>query len=294
MSTAAQLFGAFFILCAIGAIGTLLASKRWSSIVLAAIGSLSAILILLTSALLLVGDTSFRAELWPALLAGNNGIGGGSPFRAVPVDSWVGVSTGVNLLRCLPGPKALQPAVFRRAVSCPVRIGRADPYTNDAISFLVSWEIMSIASYLLVNFEYEHDESSHAGFMMLAMSEAGTISVAIAFTLAAGWRRHLRVRSDTICREGIGWAVFLLSFFGFAVKAGLVPVNSWLPLAHPRTNQCFYPALGCDRKSGHLRYYAIQSRPAARDGKRAGLDRTHRRQHFRGRGPAWAGGLRHL
>jgi hypothetical protein len=233
MSTAAQLFGAFFILCAIGAIGTLLASKRWSSIVLAAIGSLSAILILLTSALLLVGDTSFRAELWPALLAGNNGIGGGSPFRAVPVDSWVGVSTGVNLLRCLPGPKALQPAVFRRAVSCPVRIGRADPYTNDAISFLVSWEIMSIASYLLVNFEYEHDESSHAGFMMLAMSEAGTISVAIAFTLAAGWRRHLRVRSDTICREGIGWAVFLLSFFGFAVKAGLVPVNSWLPLAHP-------------------------------------------------------------
>jgi hydrogenase-4 component B len=33
--------------------------------------------------------------------------------------------------------------------------------------------------------------------------------------------------------EGVRWAVFLLSFFGFAVKAGLVPVNSWLPLAHP-------------------------------------------------------------
>ena len=31
----------------------------------------------------------------------------------------------------------------------------------------------------------------------------------------------------------VSWAIFLLSFFGFAVKAGLVPVNSWLPLAHP-------------------------------------------------------------
>jgi hydrogenase-4 component B len=29
------------------------------------------------------------------------------------------------------------------------------------------------------------------------------------------------------------WAVFLLTFFGFAVKAGLVPSNAWLPLAHP-------------------------------------------------------------
>jgi hydrogenase-4 component B len=29
------------------------------------------------------------------------------------------------------------------------------------------------------------------------------------------------------------WLVFLLTFFGFGVKAGLVPVNTWLPRAHP-------------------------------------------------------------
>ena len=57
---------------------------------------------------------------------------------------------------------------------------------DDAISFLVAWELMSIASYLLVNYEYERDESSHAGFVMLAMSEAGTIAVVIAFILIAG------------------------------------------------------------------------------------------------------------
>ena len=29
------------------------------------------------------------------------------------------------------------------------------------------------------------------------------------------------------------WTIFLLTFFGFGVKAGLVPVNTWLPRAHP-------------------------------------------------------------
>ena len=38
----------------------------------------------------------------------------------------------------------------------------------------------------LVNFEHEHDESSQAGYVMLAMSEAGTIAVMIAFMLIAG------------------------------------------------------------------------------------------------------------
>jgi hydrogenase-4 component B len=33
--------------------------------------------------------------------------------------------------------------------------------------------------------------------------------------------------------SGTRWLVFLLSFFGFGVKAGLVPVNTWLPRAHP-------------------------------------------------------------
>ena len=95
---------------------------------------------------------------------------------------------------------------------------------DDAISFLVAWEIMSIASYLLVNFEYEREESSRAGFVMLAMSEAGTIAVAMAFILIAGAPGGLGFRSSCDpprrLSEAVGWAVFLLSFFGFAVKAG--------------------------------------------------------------------------
>ena len=96
---------------------------------------------------------------------------------------------------------------------------------------------MSIASYLLVNYDREQQESSHAGFVMLAMSEGGTIAVAIALILIAGVAgtfdfAAIGSAAPTL-GQGLGWAVFLLSFFGFAVKAGLVPVGSWLPLAHP-------------------------------------------------------------
>jgi hydrogenase-4 component B len=238
MSTAAQLFGAFFILCAIGAVGALLASERWSSIVLVAIGSLSAILILLTSALLLVGDTSFRAELWPVVSLGTmeftaDRLSALFLFIAGLVFLPVSIFSDVYLKKyrrhySLQYFGVLYHALFASIVLILI--------ANDAISFLVSWEIMSIASYLLVNFEHEREESSQAGFMMLAMSEAGTIAVAIAFMLAAGGAGTLefdQIRSAARLSEGIGWAVFLLSFFGFAVKAGLVPVNSWLPLAHP-------------------------------------------------------------
>jgi hypothetical protein len=106
----------------------------------------------------------------------------------------------------------------------------------DGDTFLTSWEFMSIASYLLVNYEHEREESSHAGFVMLAMSEAGTIAIVIAFFLAsdsAGSLQFNQIRSGGQLGLGIGWTAFLLSFFGFAVKAGLAPVNSWLPLAHP-------------------------------------------------------------
>ena len=73
---------------------------------------------------------------------------------------------------------------------------------DDAISFLIAWEAMSIVGYLLVNFEYEHQESSRAGFVMLAMSEAGTIAVVIAFVLLASAGGHVGIRQASVCRPG--------------------------------------------------------------------------------------------
>jgi hydrogenase-4 component B len=239
MSLIAQLLAAFFLLCAAGAVIALLIPPRWNPIVLGAVGSLTALIVLLASGMLLVSDAAFRTELWPVLTLGTLTLGADRLsalflFAAGLVFLPVSMFSGIYLTKYLPHYSLRYFSVLYHALFASIVLVLI---ADDAISFLAAWELVSIASYLLVNYEYERDESSHAGFVMLAMSEAGTIAVALAFMLVAGAAgtlefAKLRTVAPSLAAD-IGSIVFLLSFFGFAVKAGLVPVNSWLPLAHP-------------------------------------------------------------
>jgi hydrogenase-4 component B len=239
MANVGPLFEAFFIFCGAGAIGAFLVPMRWNAPLLAAIGSLDAVLILATSAIFLLGNPSFRVELWPVLSLGTLTLEADrlsafflfvSGMIVLPVSLFSGFYLSKYLARYdLRYFSVLYHVLFASIVLVLV--------AADAISFLLAWEAMSIASYLLVTYDYERQESSQAGFVMLAMSEAGTIAVAIAFILIAGSAGTLDfagLRSNSLAAgEVVRWTVLLLSFFGFAVKAGLVPINSWLPLAHP-------------------------------------------------------------
>jgi hydrogenase-4 component B len=108
---------------------------------------------------------------------------------------------------------------------------------NDVLLFLLAWEAMSVSSYLLVNFEHRRNESSRAGYLMLAMGEAGFSAVVLVFLFLATRAASLDFSALKLVGAGLGptarWLVFLLTFFGFGVKTGLVPVNTWLPRAHP-------------------------------------------------------------
>jgi hydrogenase-4 component B len=96
---------------------------------------------------------------------------------------------------------------------------------------------MSISSYMLVNFEHQRVGTKEAGYLMLAMGEAGFMAVELVLLLLAVKAGSLDFSALKTAAVGLGpvtrWIVFLLTFFGFGVKAGLVPVNAWLPLAHP-------------------------------------------------------------
>jgi hydrogenase-4 component B len=103
---------------------------------------------------------------------------------------------------------------------------------GDAVLFLIGWEAMSILAYLLANFQAQRDEDTRAGYEMLAMGEAGFLSVALAFLVLAkisGGFSFADLRmAGTRAGPSLRWAVFLLSFFGFSVKAGLFPFNRWM------------------------------------------------------------------
>jgi hydrogenase-4 component B len=120
------------------------------------------------------------------------------------------------------------------------------PLSADAISFLMLWELMSILLYLLVSYEHEVAEHARSGYLMLAVGEAGTLFIALAFIVLVNGGA-LDFSSMKAAGPALGtnarWAVLLLVLFGFGVKAGLVPVNFWLPQAYTSAPAAFVPVL---------------------------------------------------
>ena len=113
----------------------------------------------------------------------------------------------------------------------------------------MAWEVASIICYLLIVYSREN-ESTHSvgsGYLLLVMGEAGTLAVAVGFLILAvstGSGVFSAIRgSAPVLNTDLQWAVFLLSFFGFGVKAGLIPVNFWLPRAYVDAPRAFVPIL---------------------------------------------------
>jgi hydrogenase-4 component B len=104
---------------------------------------------------------------------------------------------------------------------------------RDVMSFFVVWEVIAIACAALVAHEWQRESSARAAFVMLATSEAGTLAAIVAMLLTrAGSGSLLFGAAPLQLSAPLAWLVFLLSFFGFGVKAGLLPMNSWLPRAY--------------------------------------------------------------
>lgn len=234
MTAAGALFAAFFALCGAGVVAALLAPEDRNPAVLGTVGALSSLALLAAGATSLAAASSFHLELWSVLSLGRMSLGA-DPLSALflviagLVFLPVSLFSSVYLARYRGHISLRYFSVLYHALFASIALVLI---AADAVSFLFAWELMSIVSYLLVVWEQRPD-SAQAGYVMLAMSEGGAVAAALAFILLGGVAgtfdfAGMRAAAPSV-GEAVGWAAFLLSFAGFAVKAGLVPLNSWLP-----------------------------------------------------------------
>ena len=107
--------------------------------------------------------------------------------------------------------------------------------SDDAFSFLVAWEFMSLTSWALVISHHEDRENLRAGYIYLLMASFGTLALLLAFGLLAGSDGNYvfdAIRS-THPNSRLAALVLILALVGAGSKAGVVPLHAWLPLAHP-------------------------------------------------------------
>ncbi len=107
---------------------------------------------------------------------------------------------------------------------------------DNVATFLFGWEIMALASYLLVVSDARHEETLAAGAWYATMTHAGFVALLAAFvTLAHGGPLDfgsMRAHAAGLSPHA-ALAVFVLGAIAFGSKAGLVPLHVWLPRAHP-------------------------------------------------------------
>jgi hydrogenase-4 component B len=105
---------------------------------------------------------------------------------------------------------------------------------QDAFSFLVGWEFMSLASWALVVSEDKRESNRRAGLVYVIMAAGGALTLLFAFGLLAGTDGgYSFAEMRKAAAFGPAAIVLVLALIGAGSKAGLVPLHAWLPLAHP-------------------------------------------------------------
>ncbi|HMH16982.1 MAG TPA: hydrogenase 4 subunit B, partial [Burkholderiales bacterium] len=106
---------------------------------------------------------------------------------------------------------------------------------DDAYMFMVAWETMALSSYFLVITDHRQPAIRSAGFLYLLIAHLGALAILLCFGVLHGGRGDYSFEALRAAHLEPGWATaaFLLAFFGFGAKAGMIPLHAWLPEAHP-------------------------------------------------------------
>ena len=101
---------------------------------------------------------------------------------------------------------------------------------SNGLHFLIAWELFALCAYFLITLDGQRREVRAAGWLYLAASHTGTLALFAFFALLAArtgsWDLGpMRDRAELA-------PLFWLALVGFGMKAGLFPLQIWLPSAH--------------------------------------------------------------
>jgi hydrogenase-4 component B len=127
-----------------------------------------------------------------------------------------------------------KPAVFS-GFWCLTLAGNLGVFlAQDVVTFYVAFAAVSLSSYFLVVHEATA-AALRAGRVYVVLAIAGEVCLLIAFVIGAGAAGGLMIADirAALPDAPLGDAAIWLLIAGFGIKAGLMPLHVWLPLAHP-------------------------------------------------------------
>ena len=108
--------------------------------------------------------------------------------------------------------------------------------SQNALVFLIFWELMAVAAYFSIVFEKDKAEVRRGGFWYFVATHASVIFLYVCFLtlheLTGSWNFDEIARHAAYDPKALV-VVLLTGFVGFGIKAGFMPFHVWLPNAHP-------------------------------------------------------------
>lgn len=106
--------------------------------------------------------------------------------------------------------------------------------SDGGFSFLFFWELMTVASFILILFDAEHREVRRAALSYLIMMHVGFALLLVGFVqlYAVCGSADFALLGEYF-RTQPAMPLFLVFLLGFGMKTGMFPMHVWLPEAHP-------------------------------------------------------------
>ncbi|HTT78121.1 MAG TPA: proton-conducting transporter membrane subunit [Stellaceae bacterium] len=205
----------------------------------AALLALAGQALLLARALLGLGGVALLVLIATTLPGGTAPIAtalgvGGAVFRLSPAALWLmGFGLLAAVLATWVGSPAPRPRGWIVGAAASL-IGALGVFgLQDAASFLIAWEIMSLGGAVMILGEGLAGDTGRPVLFMLALLEAGAVALLLAFILLAGRAGTLSFPAFAAAAAAMPRAlqlfVGLLFLIGFGAKLGLLPFYEWFP-----------------------------------------------------------------